>query len=781
MQRRNGDMGASLVFVKSLVLGLLVVTSLAMVSGCVRRQGQATILKPSETHMSGQNAADLYVATNGSDAWSGKLAQPNKDKTDGPLATLARARDVVRQLKKAPARKDIVVLLRGGTYRLDETLVFSLEDSAPEGGSITYAAYPGERPMLSSGVPIRNWRRPEVPPELVPQGFREKIWVADLPAGMDKFLTLYDGMDRLTRARGEGFAPPVFMHERNDPPTQISFPPGKMKNWPDIADAELLVIPNCDYEMCILPLKSVDEANGIAHAVYPASRSMGRVKYMDKTAWVENILEAVKQPGDWVVNAAERKVYLWPKGDQPSDDIVAPKLTELVRVEGGIDYDGPADKAVTGITFRGLTFSHAERYAWRGYTGWDLQHHWEMFDRPTAALRFRGAEGCTVQACRFVATSGTGVRFDLTAQHNRIIDNEVGHVGGVGILLCGYGPGTKDVNGHNEVINNWVHNVGELYWASPGIMLWQSGSNRVANNLIRNTPYSGIAVSGRIGMTPDNLDQASGRTVRWKEVGELKHDDEPRLSWYERERFLHGRKNLVEHNDIHDVMEVMGDGNGVYVSGTGKENHIFQNYIHHSDGDGMAGGIRCDNDQYETIVEGNIIYHIRATQSGIATTEMNHILNNVIVDILPSRRPIPAGKKVLGYICVPPGVPIDGARILRNICYSTRKDYLPIIKYGSFSRGAYDLLKNTQTDYNLYWCSEDPNWAGRHLAEQRAFGVETHSIIADPMFVDAEKGDLLIRPESPAWKLGFQPIDMTQIGLLPNHPHYPGKAQTQAQ
>jgi hypothetical protein len=33
----------------------------------------------------------FYVATNGNDAWSGRLAEPNAGKTDGPFATLERA------------------------------------------------------------------------------------------------------------------------------------------------------------------------------------------------------------------------------------------------------------------------------------------------------------------------------------------------------------------------------------------------------------------------------------------------------------------------------------------------------------------------------------------------------------------------------------------------------------------------------------------------------------------------------------------------------------------
>jgi len=32
----------------------------------------------------------FYVATNGNDAWSGRLAEPNADKTVGPFATAER-------------------------------------------------------------------------------------------------------------------------------------------------------------------------------------------------------------------------------------------------------------------------------------------------------------------------------------------------------------------------------------------------------------------------------------------------------------------------------------------------------------------------------------------------------------------------------------------------------------------------------------------------------------------------------------------------------------------
>ena len=43
-------------------------------------------------------------------------------------------------------------------------------------------------------------------------------------------------------------------------------------------------------------------------------------------------------------------------------------------------------------------------------------------------------------------------------------------------------------------------------------------------------------------------------------------------------------------------------------------------------------------------------------------------------------------------------------------------------------------------------------------------GADTHSVVADPLFVDAEHGDYRLRSESPALKLGFEPIPQEQIG-----------------
>ena len=50
------------------------------------------------------------------------------------------------------------------------------------------------------------------------------------------------------------------------------------------------------------------------------------------------------------------------------------------------------------------------------------------------------------------------------------------------------------------------------------------------------------------------------------------------------------------------------------------------------------------------------------------------------------------------------------------------------------------------------------------LADWQKMGLERHSVIADPLFVNPANDDYRLRPESPAFKLGFQPIDVAKIG-----------------
>ena len=700
------------------------------------------------------NAADVYVAVNGNDSWSGKLASPNSEGNDGPFATVTRARDAVRKLKKETLNKNINVLIRGGVYRLDETLVFGLEDSSPDGAVITYAAYPGEKPVFSSGKAISGWKKAPTDLPSLPEQAKGQVWVAGVSR---RFNTLYDHEGMLQRARSDGFIP-----LSDGAKDVLHYPKGRIKNWANISDVEIGVRPHHAWIVNMLPLVSVDEKKQLATTSIPATYAIKKLHFLPevKSCWVENVLDELSAPGNWVLNTQQGKLYLWPRDGEAPKGIVAPQLTELFRVEGHIDKNGPEDIPVKNLHFRGLSFTHGHRYNVE-LDDAGLQHDWEMHDKASALIRFRGTERCVIAGCEFTHSGGGAIRVDLHGQNNEISGNQIAHMGGGGILLSGYGPGTKDVNKRNLVSNNHIQDVGKIYSHAAPILVWQSGDNRIANNLIHNTPYTGIIISGFIGRF---FARSGGRelvrTLRQHEVTAERKE----LTQDEAKPYLHTTNNVIEYNEIHDVMKELGDGNAIYIRGAGAGNIIRRNYIHHLVTPMiMQAAIRTDGGQRDTLIAENLIY--KCVSQGILLKLNNRCENNVVVDIIAPPR---------GYYLSLREGPLSGAIIKKNIFYSSSRecrfiDELPPGR-GRMSedrRGrALARAKDADTDFNLYFCAEDTSKGEAMLAKQRADNIDLHSLASNPLFVNLEKADFRLQPESPALQLGIESIDFSKAGLL---------------
>ena len=67
---------------------------------------------------------------------------------------------------------------------------------------------------------------------------------------------------------------------------------------------------------------------------------------------------------------------------------------------------------------------------------------------------------------------------------------------------------------------------------------------------------------------------------------------------------------------------------------------------------------------------------------------------------------------------------------------------------------------------NVYWSTAgEPKFTDMDFAAWQTKGNDAGSIVADPRFVDAANNDFRLKPDSPALKLGFKPIDLSEIGL----------------
>jgi len=121
--------------------------------------------------LAGAEAAELYVASEGNDAWSGTLAKPNADKSDGPVASLAGARDALRKLRAAKSAEGAVrVLVAAGRYSMTEPLTLQSQDGGTKDAPVTYEAAPGARPVTPSqaGSQVRMACGPSRSPTLRP-------------------------------------------------------------------------------------------------------------------------------------------------------------------------------------------------------------------------------------------------------------------------------------------------------------------------------------------------------------------------------------------------------------------------------------------------------------------------------------------------------------------------------------------------------------------------------------------------------------------------------------
>jgi len=185
-------------------------------------------------------------------------------------------------------------------------------------------------------------------------------------------------------------------------------------------------------------------------------------------------------------------------------------------------------------------------------------------------------------------------------------------------------------------------------------------------------------------------------------------------------------------------------------------------------------GIYLDDESSNCFVYGNIIAR---TRIGVFVKGKNNVIeNNIFVDSLPVEG---------GHIAYAGQLLIAGHshhypwfsasdRAQKNIFYRPGTAVNISWTFDQPLPAALRFLE--RCDYNLYFHNAwDIRFRIEGLAEsplsltgwQKGTGFDLHSLVGDPLFVDLAHDDYRLRPESPAIKLGFIPIDVQEIGIRP--------------
>ncbi|MDQ8180331.1 right-handed parallel beta-helix repeat-containing protein [Pelagicoccus sp. SDUM812005] len=710
----------------------------------------------------------IYVSQDGCDENRGtSLAEA--------FATLERAKLEARRFPEA----DVTVLVSGGLYQVEKTLLFSLRDSR-EKGRLIFKSMEGETAIISSGKAVAGWERVRTLPAGMSSDLIGKLWMAPIPDGIGDFKVMFRDGKRLRRARGAGFDPLPYSGDHASESyyewrkQNFYYPEGVLREWKNLRDVEIIVRPRFHWMMNLLTLSHVDEQRGVARTQVKATYDMQAIRN-GPSMWIENAPECLTDPGEWIVDTETRTIYYYPEDEIGLEgSVTVPSLRVLVKVEGSVDLDGPSDKPVKGIVFDGIEFTQADRGMWReGDLG--MQHDWEMLDADDSLLRFRGVEGCKVLNCKFYETGGSAVRFDLHARKNLVQGNEIRDIGGAGIAFIGYGPGKKDLNQRNTVCNNHIFRIGQIMWHSHGVILWQSGDNKVFNNLIHDVPRKAVCMSGVRLWFFDKEDRRSswrecGQTIRWHEI------DGPTRTWADVLPYLHTRNNIVENNEAYHCLSLLGDGGVMNISGAGRGNVIRRNFIHDIETKEWTDGtIRTDDYQEGSVIEENIVW--RTDNSGLVLKGENVARNNYFIDV--ARRENAAIR-----ICENN----KKARVCRNVIIKgeTLADvrdefhnqygwanllYAPIAPAGTkdLACPTLEALKDCCLDFNLFYSYAEGGMTSE-MVDYLAAGHESNSEFSLPLFEHWEKGDFRTREGSPVYSLGIRPLTIEEVGLTEDFP-----------
>jgi len=365
-------------------------------------------------------------------------------------------------------------------------------------------------------------------------------------------------------------------------------------------------------------------------------------------------------------------------------------------------------KSAQKLVLRGLTFADGN---------WSTPPEGNNFSQAEVnlggAISLSNARDCAIENC---TVRGVGVyAIDIADNcHGNRIENctltDLG-AGGIKIGLTRFEQNPDLITDHQSIRNNIIAHGGRLHPAAIGVWIGHSPNNIVEHNDIFDFYYTGVSVGWSWGYSPCG---SHNNTIAW--------------------------------NHIYNIGQgVLSDMGGIYTLGLAPGSVLHHNLIHDVQSFDYGGwGIYFDEGTSGMTAENNIVYNTKTGGFHQHYGKENIVRNNIFA--FAKDQQLQRSRME----------PHRSFTFEHNIVYWKTGPLL----------GSQWGDDNYLLDYNLYWRSDAKpiDFAGMALVKWQAKGQDQHSIVADPVFENPEKGDFRLKPGSPASQIDFKPIDMSGVG-----------------
>jgi hypothetical protein len=349
----------------------------------------------------------LFVLPSGDDAAAGSR--------EAPLASLAGARDRIRQLRSEGITGPVTVAFGRGTYFFNSPVSFSKQDSGSEAGPVTYLAAAGQPVHFTAGRSVTGWQ-PVTDQQVLarlPEVARQVVRVADLRVqGIGDYGTL----------KVHGFAgpnpPAVAELFFQDQPMSLARWPNegfrglkkvvnattllpdtdRTKQWQNEADPWVFAYWHHDWAELFEPLTGIAAETGALLRSETVKPQYGITA--NRARWyAANLLCELDAPGEYYLDRKAGRLYFWPPGGASADLAT----TVLSMGEGVLRA---AD--ISHVRFQGFTLEACRGTAVRITGGNDCQLvGCTIRNIGHSAVSFSGGQRHTVYGCD-IHDCGTG-------------------------------------------------------------------------------------------------------------------------------------------------------------------------------------------------------------------------------------------------------------------------------------------------------------------------------------------------------------------------------------